>query len=335
MSAEYLQLRRVAFAGPNRDAKVDLRPGLNVICGASDTGKSFLAESIDFMLGGSEPRELPERDPYAEIALDFAVSGGEEWRLRRAISGGGFTLDNLAGEHDPQTLKHKHAHEQTDNLSGLLLDKIGLLGKRILRSSTKGTTQSLRFRNLARLVIVQEGEIQQSGSPFGGGGQFLLKTAELATIKLLLTGIDDSSIVPESESAPDSSKEIALIDELLSDLELAIAELGVDEAETSAQLERLETAIESHRETVSAAQQQLDALLSARRALLTDRQSTQSRLDEIADLLARFDLLQAQYEVDLGRLAAIQESGSLFGHVDPVWCEKAAEARSVLVESPK
>ena len=153
-----------------------------------------------------------------------------------------------------------------------------------------------------------------------GGGQFLLKTAELATIKLLLTGIDDSSIVPESESAPDSSKEIALIDELLSDLELAIAELGVDEAETSAQLERLETAIESHRETVSAAQQQLDALLSARRALLTDRQSTQSRLDEIADLLARFDLLQAQYEVDLGRLAAIQESGSLFGHVDPVSC---------------
>jgi len=69
---------------------------------------------------------------------------------------------------------------------GFLLEKIGLLGKRILRSKKNGKTQSLSFRNLARLAIVQEGEVQQIGSPFWGG-QYTLKTAELATIKLLLT----------------------------------------------------------------------------------------------------------------------------------------------------
>ena len=319
MSTEYLQLRRIAFSGPNQDAKVDLHLGVNVICGASDTGKSFLAESIDFMLGGSDLREIPERDRYAELALDLAASNGEAWRLRRAVSGGGFKLYDLTENSDPKTLKQRHVHDQADNLSGFLLNKIGLLGRRILRSSARGATQSLSFRNLARLVIVQEGEIQQARSPFWGG-QFIFKTAELATIKLLLTGIDDSCVAAAPVAVPDSSKEIALIDELLSDLDLAIADLEMAEAEISAQLDRLERAIASHRETLSAAQQQLDTLLSARRELLAGRQSTQGRLDDIADLLARFDLLQQHYEVDLGRLAAIQECGSLFGHLDPVTC---------------
>lgn len=53
---------------------------------------------------------------------------------------------------------------RVDNLSGFLLNKIGLLGKRILRSSARGTTNSLSFRNLARLVVIQEGEIQQKRS---------------------------------------------------------------------------------------------------------------------------------------------------------------------------
>ena len=271
------------------------------------------------MLGGSELREIPERDPYEEIALDLAVSNGEAWRLHRAVSGGAFKLVDLAANTDPLTLKQKHAHERTDNLSGFLLDKIGLLGKRILRSSKKGTTLSLSFRNLARLVIVQEGEIQRQASPFLSG-QYALKPPDLATIKLLLTGIDDSSVVETAETAPDSSKEIGLIEELLSELEATIADLGMDKQEISARLERLETSIEEHRETLNATQQQLDNLVSSRRELLAEREKTQGRLDEITDLLARFALLDEHYEVDLGRLAAIQESGSLFGHVDPVPC---------------
>ena len=58
MSA-YLQLRKIAFHGPESEADLGFISGVNVICGASDTGKSFLAESIDFMLGGSELREIP------------------------------------------------------------------------------------------------------------------------------------------------------------------------------------------------------------------------------------------------------------------------------------
>lgn len=321
MSDSYLQLRRILFRGPKAAAGLDFQSGVNVVCGASDTGKSFLADSIDFMLGGSALKEIPERTKYDQISLGLTAIEDDGFELRRSTSGGNFQLFDLSEGDDaePKTLKQNHAHDKTDNLSGYLLDKIGLRGKRVLKSKAKGTTQSLSFRNLARLAIVQEGEIQQTGSPFWSG-QFTTKTSEIATVKLLLTGIDDSSVVPDADQSPDNARQIALIDELLSDLQTEIEDLGEDREELEAQLERLEGSIETRREEVAASQRALDELATRRRDLFEQRQEASDRLDEISDLLARFGLLADHYDVDLKRLTAIQESGSMFAHVEQVAC---------------
>lgn len=320
MNGGYLQLRRIAFKGPKGDSELEFGSGVNVVCGASDTGKSFLAESIDYMLGGSELREIPESAKYAEVELDLDISHDESCRLCRATSGGNFTLTDLdAADSTVLVLKQAHAHGKTDNLSGFLLEKIGLLGKRILKSATKATTRSLSFRDLARLVIVQEGEIQQRGSPFWSG-QYTTKTSELATVKLLLTGIDDSAVVAVGESGPDNTRQIALIDELLADLSSEIEDTGADREELVDQLGRLETSLAGRRESLDLAQRQLDVLLAQRREAFEERNGIQNRLGEIGDLLARFNLLREHYSVDIDRLNAIRESGSLFVHVDVKPC---------------
>ncbi|WP_306031275.1 hypothetical protein [Stappia sp. MMSF_3263] len=321
MSDAYLQLRNIRFHGPKAKAELEFKSGVNVICGASDTGKSFLADSIDFMLGGSALKEIPEREKYDQISLRLAAIGGDDFKLQRSMSGGNFQLFDLSEGDDsaPKTLKQNHAHDREDNLSGYLLGKIGLLGKRILKSKAKGTTQSLSFRNLARLVIVQEGEIQRTGSPFWSG-QYTTQTSEIATVKLLLTGIDDSSVVPDADQSPDNSRQIALIDELLSDLQTEIEDLGEDKTDLEEQLERLERSIENRREELSISQKTLDTLVSERRNLFEGKQEVSDRLDEISDLFARFELLSDHYDVDLKRLTAIQESGSMFVHVEQVAC---------------
>lgn len=321
MTDTYLQLRRIAFVGPEKTSVLVFSSGLNVICGASDTGKSFLAEAIDYMLGGSTLREIPELVPYAEIVLDLATVSGDSWRLQRAITGGGFTLTRLGDAESPRTvLKQNHAHGSTDNISGFLLDKIGLLGRRILKSAAKGTTQSLSFRNLARLVIVQEGEIQQRGSPFWGG-QYTLKTAELSTIKLLLTGVDDSAVVATSTSPePDSSQQVLLMDELIADLRSDIADVGAEESELNEQLERLRATIEREQVDLENAQLELKHQLAIRKSIFEEREAIAGRIEDIGELLARFSLLQNHYEIDLRRLSAIQESGSMFVHLQKATC---------------
>lgn len=321
MSDSYLQLRSIRFCGPKAEAKLDFQPGVNVICGASDTGKSFLADSIDFMLGGSTLKDIPERAKYDQIDLSLAATGDEDFKLQRSMSGGNFRLLDLREDDniEPKILKQTHTHDKTDNLSGYLLDKIGLLGKRVLKSKAKGTTQSLSFRNLARLVVVQEGEIQQTSSPFWSG-QFTTNTSEIATVKLLLTGIDDSSVVPDPENSLDNTRQIALLDELLSDLQTEIEDLGKDRGELEEQIERLEGSIDVRRGELSASQKALDELVGKRREQFEKKQKASDRLDEISDLLTRFSLLAAHYDVDLKRLTAIQESGSMFAHVEQVAC---------------
>lgn len=321
MTTAYLQIRKVVFRGPKKHSAVDLTPGVNVICGASDTGKSFLAESIDYMLGGSKLRERPELAGYAKIELAVASSEGEHWLLSRAVSGGDFELVDLKNKDaEPVTLRQNHSHGKTDNLSGLLLEEIGLLDRRILRSSKKGTTQSLSFRNLARLIIVKEGEIQRTGSPFWGG-QYTLKTAELATVKLLLTGVDDSAVVStDARAEADSAKQVELIDEMLSDLEAEITDLGEDQKQLDERVDKLTASIEGQRESLSAVQSQLDERVVARRELFSERSAIQDRLNEIAEHLSRFDLLREHYSVDTERLEAIRESGSMFAHVETVSC---------------
>ena len=294
----YLRLDKLGFSGPSKRSEIRLYSGVNVICGASDTGKSFLAEAVDFMLGGSELKVIPEREGYSAIELGLSSTEGESWTFERAISGGDFRLrqGDLI-----EKLRQSHAHQRIDNVSGFLLGKIGLLGKRILKSSTQGKTNSLSFRNLARLVIVQEGEIQQKGSPFWGG-QFTLKTAELATIKLLLTGIDDSAVVSATPDEPDQAGQIGLLDEMIAELASEITDMGGEKGELEAQLERLEAAAAKQRDTVANAQRTLDAQMGERREFAKQQRVIDERLDEISELLARFALLRKHYGVDRERL---------------------------------
>ena len=316
----YLRLNRIAFIGPGKDATLSFSSGLNVICGASDTGKSFLAESVDFMLGGSHLRDIPERTPYNEIQLDLETTGAEAWRFCRATQGGNFRAIRLGESETPEeTLGQKHGHDRTDTLSGFLLNKIGLNAKRILRSKIKGTTQSLSFRNLARLVIVQEGEIQQTGSPFWSG-QPTQKTSDIAAIKLLLTGVDDSTIVSTTQAGQDGATQIALIDELLEEVRIELADVGGEKEDLEDQLTKIGSSIEAQQQSLESAQRELDALLVQRRELVARRSSTQSRVDEISDHLNRFDLLRNHYDVDEERLRAILESGSTFVHAEAAPC---------------
>ncbi|NPE49958.1 hypothetical protein E0I03_01785 [Dickeya dadantii] len=320
MNDNYLQLRKILFIGPEKEAFLHFSSGINVICGASDTGKSFLAEAIDFMLGGAKLREITELADYAEIALDLVSSNGKKWRLLRAVTGGNFKLIDLdESESEPVVLKQKHAQDKTDNLSGFLLEQIGLLNKEILKSSAKATTQGLSFRNLARLALVQEDEIQQKGSPFWSG-QFTTKTSELATVKLLLTGVDDSAVVAVSSSGTSNTAQIALIDELLEELGAEIEDMGEDRDELASQLTRLEQSIENQRESLTVAQQQLEQLLQQRGLAFEERNKTKERLDEISELLARFSLLHKHYTIDIDRLKSIQESGLIFMHINAVPC---------------
>lgn len=166
---------------------------------------------------------------------------------------------------------------------------------------------------------MQEGEIQYSGSPFLTQN-VVANPAELATVKLLLTGVDDSAIVSTLVESPDNARQLALIDEIISDLSSEISDMGHEKPELLEQVERLQATIDAQRMSMQAVQGELDERIERRKELYDECLGFKNRQSEITDLLARFDLLQTHYAVDKERLTAVQESGSMFAHVAQASC---------------
>ncbi len=217
MSATGLRIRHLAFCGPNREpALVSFEAGLNVIYGASNTGKSFIVDAIDFMLGGKGPlRDIPERVGYDRILLAMETFDGQAFTIQRSANGGAFRIyDGLFSTTAPQgegaEYAEQHNDRRDDNLSSYLLSKIGLNKKR-LRRNKQNDTQSLSFRNLARLVIINEEEIIQQRSPLSDG-TYTADTANTSVFKLLLTGVDDSSLVSTSSTKQEDTSREAQIE---------------------------------------------------------------------------------------------------------------------------
>lgn len=316
-----LRLRHLVFHGPNRlPAALEFGPGLNVIYGASECGKSFVVEAIDFMLGGKLPlRDIPERIGYDRIFLGIETLGGEQFTLIRSTDGGAFrVLSGLHRQPPPESaesvvLADQHNEKNEENLSMYLLHRCALHGKRVRRNK-QGETNSLSFRNLARLLIVTETEIMAQRSPLSDGNP-MSDTPNFATFKLLLTGVDDSALVSNKPKAPeDQSREaqLDLLDQLLDEHRKRLSHLTRDPDGLEDQLQRIEGTLAHHSTQLATTDAEYRGLADRRRDLRKRFEEGTDRRIEIAALLERFILLERHYVSDFARLRGIEEGGTLF-----------------------
>lgn len=331
MTATALSLRHLAYTGQNRaTAEIDFGPGLNVIYGASETGKSFILESIDFMLGGGEDlRDIPERVGYDRVWLGFESPEGKPYTLERAVVGGKYSL--FEGLHkalpvgiNPVILNGKHNPQRSNNVSMFLLSLLGLSDKRIQKNA-RGETNSLSFRNLAHLCVVPEGDIQKRGSPIETG-DYLTRTPEMSVFKLLVTGVDDSAIQPIDEDRTRVTSRAAkteIIDELIGGYKDKLTSIVGEEddvTELEDQLSKLEDTLEVEKTSLQQLEFELREIAARRRLFRIAIDDADERRAEIEELLARFDLLSLSYQSDLRRLAGLREAGSLLGALAPGRC---------------
>jgi hypothetical protein len=335
-----LQIRHLSFLGPSRrPATVRFEAGFNVLYGASDTGKSFVLDSIDFMLGGKGPlRDFPEREGYDRVLLGMQLTSGESFTLQRSTAGGGFLM--VEGLHDAEfpegasELREQHDERREDSLSRFLLKKIGLIDKRIRRNKLN-ETNSLSFRNLARLAIVDEEEIIQKRSPLSDGN-LVADTPNTATFKLLLTGVDDSALVAARSSPQEHSRagQIELLGQLIAENQVKIRQLSGPPKQLEEQEQKLDESIRSRGQQLAVRESEFRDASSRRRDARRKLDEANERLAEVEVLLDRFDLLGKHYQSDVERLEGIREAGTMFSSLSDGVCplcgaEPAHQHRSV------
>lgn len=324
MAIAGFQIRRLTLVGrgvPN--AEVQFREGLNVVSGPSDTGKTFIVQCIDYMLGGKHvPESIPEAARYETVRLALNLSDvDDEVVLERSIRGGDFKLV-IPGKAD-RLLSAKHGAGDKDSVSQYLLGLSALTEKKV-RKNKQGATREVSFRDLARLILVDEETIISKTSPILTG-QYTAGTAESAVFRLLLTGVDDSSLISSEDPKVAKGRQagkVEMLDLLLNQTKGRMAEMQLpgDVQAWQSQLTQIETLFEAAQKELAVEQHNAAQLEGKRRAELSSLRRLESRAGVLRELQRRFELLEQQYFSDLRRLESIAEAGARLGQMNEERC---------------
>ena len=119
-------------------------------------------------------------------------------------------------------------------MSYYLLHLSGLAGSKI-RTNKYGATRTLSFRDISKLIYIDEESVISKTSPVLSG-QHQDKTAETSVFSLLLTGTDDSSIVQQIDSKTAKIRSVAetdLLNDLIEKTNARIIEIGIQDDASS------------------------------------------------------------------------------------------------------
>jgi len=309
-----------------KSAILKLKKGLNVISGASDTGKSYIYQCVQFILGAEEaPKSIEQAKGYSSLEVTFEENDGGSFTLKRELK----NKADLTLVENNVTKILKPNHKGKDNLSTYFLEKIGI-GNQILVKGTESLNHAtLTLRILEKLFLVDEARIITDNSPLGKG-QNTEKTQETSLLKTLLTGSDDSDVQilkKRKESKQSIHSKIESLEDFVGRY------FSVDDVDED-RIKELSENVDDLEGSIEMAESELDSLLKTgnegieRRNNLASRSAVLNRnLDEDNTVLERFNLLLSKYSSDRERLEANSEAAK---YVDSHYVANCPTCGSVL-----
>ncbi|TBY68947.1 hypothetical protein E0H51_31555 [Rhizobium leguminosarum bv. viciae] len=322
MTSDRFILRRLAFTGPDKELRdLDFAPGLTVVWGGSQAGKSFAVKALDYMFGsGAALPVLKETIGYERCWLELDLPKSGRVTLARSLSKGGYdlfggTIDSSLGRTGNRTLAENHGAKR-ESLSSFLLGELGIGDVQIARTLS-GDKATFTIRHFATYMFTEETPMIAEESPITLDRQSS-DTFNKNVLKYILTGVDDRSIVqvPDvKQQKQTNAGRIEIVEEMLN---AAVAELaamypGIEDLETlklQEQSERLDDTLATFKENLAARHSFLDALARERRLLVSERDELIERADEIVLTIDRFKLLATSYASDIRRLIALEEGAA-------------------------
>jgi hypothetical protein len=300
----------------NKPAKVNFKPGLNIISGPSNTGKTYIFQCLNYMLGGStSPKKIKQAEQYSHCYLEIESGSGDLYTLKSDLAGGAFHLfatdleSSLERPHY-EILARKHDDTAQENVSQFLLSLCNLRGKR-LKVNANGKKRGLSFRDLAKLTMIEETKITTDKSPLVSG-QYTTETVEKSAFKLLVTGRDDSDLIEKLSAKEITHRKgkLEMLNDLIADIDKEMQKIDITDFEED-RLHKIQKAANEIRATLSDLND-INQDLNHRRnniyRTLTEEEEIRKELNTIYE---RGQILEEQYNSDALRLESTIEACEL------------------------
>ncbi|MGR6761290.1 hypothetical protein ACU1JV_05455 [Paenibacillus sp. T2-29] len=331
MSDFGIKLKKLVLQGARKeDAILIFNEGLNVVAGASDTGKSFAYECINYIFGATDIPEKPiESLGYDIVLLEFfEKKSAQTITLKRSLNESEKTnihyfYSDIDHMNDASLDVLSSDSKAKNSLSSKLMSLCNCTYENVLRSTSQGKTEAFTFRKFVSLTMLNESRIVQRNSPIflGDTKRDANSSKEIATFFTILSGYDYKKYV-KSESVDVKKAQLrGRIEELsliCNDLKIEIVtmEKFVEESkvgEVNEKITELELIIKEHKLLLEKQEEEHRLLLDQLRILLNEK-------SRIMDNLSKFRLLKKNYESDIERLDFIDQSHNFTDQLVNIKC---------------
>ena len=302
-------IKELEIRGSNVPTRsISFKKGLNVIFGTSDTGKTFIFQCIDYMLGSTKPpKSIPESKGYDFIRLVIETYKGDEHTLERDLreKNGDVRLIDKDSNVIRKLKLRNNSKSNKETISDFLLTICNILNKKI-RKNAENKLMNLYFQELKRYFIVDEVNIIKEDSLLLSG-QYQDKTLNKNVFRYLISGEDDSSIIEiKKDNLIDFKKgKVELYDELIRKLSKDLSDYELSNIDE--EMERLNKTIQGYNEKHSEIEKRIIKYDNERKELTNEIYKQSDELMNTKKTLVRAELLKEQYNSDILRLQATLE----------------------------
>lgn len=317
-----LIIKKLILKGVGKqDAIICFQKGLNVIAGASDTGKSFAFECINYVLGSSEmPSCPPEAKGYQSVFLEIEDSCQQEiFTLRRDFSQDEQNSIYLCyseykdiGENNFEKLSSSHKAKKS--LSKRLLNVCDCTYETVISKAAKGTTQSFTFRSFIPMIMMGELRVTEKHSPIYRTNPrgSIYSTSELTAFQTVISGNDyekkdkeDSVEIVKAKLRGQIEELSHMIEELrIENADLEVKTKDVNYPSLMEEIEKINKFIECKNEEVKKYEMEYEQL-----QMKSDE--IKRKVTRLNDNISKFSLLRKNYLSDLERLEFIFDAHDL------------------------
>lgn len=307
-------IKRIIVTGDGvGDSVLELKDGVNIAFGPSNTGKSYILSCINFIFEGTIPFTIASTG-YDTVKLRFETIDGKYYaELTRSIKPG---TDEDKGDNKVALWTNLDWSEgeslsiSNNELSRFLLRMFGIAEEHKIISNQDFKLITMGIRSLVHFFYLDEDHIIQKETTLDLPRQSMVN-ARMAALIFLLSGDDLNSLVP-SETKEERDQRLARSAGVLAYLRAKMKTLTERKADKEKALEPFkdiieETKIDEIIRSIAYTEKRIVDATSESHALLKDIYSFSSELEEAQYLYKSYQALQSQYESDIRRLHFITD----------------------------
>ncbi|GHV06099.1 hypothetical protein FACS1894217_04140 [Clostridia bacterium] len=300
--ADFYIKKIIVSGGGNEPSTLDFTDGLNIVCGPSNTGKSYVIECLDFLFGSKKIR-LAQNAGYDTVKAVVQIKDGGTVSFERKVDAKKISVVSMVKDIESGTYS---IDGTKNNISDVWLALVGIPETPSIIKNSRFEKQRLGLRSFLHAILINESNVFQT-EPILVSRHDTQKTASLSALLYLMTGLNYEETDPKEEKKIKEAKKKAVIAYINKRLETMAQRVGELDELTVTDTQSLQAKVEELIDEIAVTERQIADAIERSRSLMREIYDFNEQLAECNTLHNRILALRTQYNADIKRLTFIVE----------------------------